>query len=214
MAPTLLLTVDAVNTFSMQEFAKFVASSPYRTDSELRGALRASIREAILEIDPLSFLERNPEVGEWPHADRFELDRTSFGVLRSAVGERIWEKNLDNVVRLNGEMLRDNLQTVVQGLLKDVSDEIIWSSKDVLALKTKMKSIASDVEQSGVTIDNLDQIVSVLTEGSKLVKGQAIAHKDKELERRMYPLVDRVFDLCRKRDELVAWLTPGMGMTP
>ncbi len=208
-----LVSVEDVEAVCEEEFAKFVATAPYHTETSLRSALRAAINTAIKQIDPMPFLSAHPEAGDWSHADRFEQDKTAFGVLRSAVGELLWTKHLDDVVDLSRVMLQENIQVVALSLLKDVSNEIYWEFNDIPAMKKKMKSLAADVEQSNVSADNLDQIVEVLWLAKDIVRGQAIAAKNKEQERRMYTLVDRVGDLSAKRDQLMEWLSSGVKLS-
>lgn len=208
-----LVSVEDVEAVCEEEFAKFVATAPYHTEMSLRSALRGAIKTAIKQIDPMPFLSANPDAGDWWAADRFEEDKTAFGVLRSAVGELLWNKHLEDLVELNRGMLQENLQIVVLALLRDVGNEMFWDDSSIISLKKTMKSLISEVEQANVSAGNLDRIIKALWEGNEWVQVQALAEKKDNLYRRMGDLMDRVGDLSRKRDQLMEWMSTGVSLT-
>jgi hypothetical protein len=207
------LTIEAVNHLALEEFAKFVKSAPYHTRSEMRGEFRQAIRTAILGIEALPFLNENPEVGSWQDMDRFELGNTVFDKVRSAVGERIWEKNIGYVDKLNHEMFRDTFQETGLQLVREITAELGPQLVDLFKKAEKrMASLLADVEANGITLDNVENVCNDLRHAFELVRLQSAARKDKQVERKMYRTADRVHDFCRIREHAADWLTPTLAM--
>ncbi len=202
-------TIEDVTEIAMADFETFVNSAPYHTLDEMQAGFKRGIISAIMFFDSGKFLSSHPEVGSWPCDNMFMFENTPSEAVKSAVGKRIWDRNLAHINELSAGKLRENLQEVGLQLLRDVVSDLEDGQSKA---KRRLVTLLSEIEQHGITFDNATSVCAALGAGSDQIRLETLGTKDLDREERMYRTFDRVRDFNRLQNHAQEWLAPATGM--